>query len=219
MRDRSSLPTIELAGPVRACLGHLFKDVLASALLLLVVILASVLGSTTSVLGSERLPAEKIASTPASASVRSHAIEPAAHQCRCGTDCGGSCCCNRRGSGRAAAIDDLGVLAPSTGEPNGVFGQTGQVLIEHGRPGRNPSGSSTANLDTGPCVGRLPCGGGTIPPSSSPLTRSMESALLSARHFVTFHRAVERLALAPAACLAQSASEPLDKPPRAMNGF
>ncbi len=217
MSDRSSLPTIELAVPGMARLGRSLADVLASALLIAIV--ASVLGSTTSVLGSERLPAEKIASAPVAASVRSHAIEPARHQCRCGTDCGGSCCCNRRGSGRAATIDDFSVLPPSTGESHGDFGQTGQAPVEQGRPGRKPSASSATQLDTGPCVSQFPCGGGTNPLSSSPLTGSIDSALLSGRHFVTFHRAVERLALAPAACLAQSASEPLDKPPRVMNGF
>jgi len=182
-------------------------------------IVASVLGSTASVLGSEALPAERIGAAPAVASVRSHAIEPARHQCRCGTDCGGSCCCNGRGSGRAATIDDSGVLPASTGAADGVFGQTGQAPVEHARPGPHPSGSSATNQDPGPCMSRFPCGGGTIPASSSPLTRSMDSALLSGRHFATFHRAVERLTLAPAACLAQSGSEPLDKPPRAMNGF
>jgi hypothetical protein len=219
MRVRRSLPTVQIAGPGKARLKRSLADVLAVSFLIGVVIVASVLGSSSSVLGSEPLPAEKIAVASVSASVRSHAIEPARHHCRCGTNCGGSCCCNGRGSGRAATIDGSGVLPPSTGATDGVFGQTGQAPVEHPRPGRHPLDLSVTHQDTGPCMSRLPCGGGTIPPSSSPLTRSLDSALLPGRHFVTFHRAVEKLSLTPAACLAKSGSEPLDKPPRAMNGF
>src|SRR5690349_20602253 len=108
MRDRSSLPTTEIAGSGKARLGRSLADGPATALL--VVIVASVLGSSARVLGSERLPADRIASAPVAASVRPHAIEPARHQCACGTDCGGSCCCDRRDSGRATVIDDSGVL-------------------------------------------------------------------------------------------------------------
>jgi hypothetical protein len=219
MRVPRSLPTIQIAGTGKARLGRSLADVLAAAFLIVVVIVASVLGSSSSVLGSEPLPAHKLAVASVSASLRSHAIEPARHHCRCGTNCGGSCCCNGRGSGRAAKIDGSSVLPPSNGAAEGVFGQTGQAPVEHPRPGRHPLGFSATNRDTGPCMSRLPCGGGTIPPTSSMLTRSIDSALLPGPHFVTFHRTVEKLSLTPAAFLAKSGSEPLDKPPRAMNGF
>src|SRR3954467_14503465 len=110
MRDLSSLATIEIAGPGAPRLARSLADVLASAFLMASVIVASVLGSTASVLGSELLPTGRIAAALAAASVRSPPLEPARHQCRCGTDCGGSCCCNRHESGRAATTDNSGVL-------------------------------------------------------------------------------------------------------------
>jgi hypothetical protein len=215
MRVTRFLPSTQTARPGEARNWRALAKVAASAFL----IVASALGFSASVPGSEPLPARTISSVPAETIVRSQANESARHHCQCGTDCGGSCCCIRRGSGRANTIDDSGVLSRSTDETDGVFGQTVLGPIKHAHSGRQPSASSATNLDTGPCVNRFPCGGGTIPPSSSPLTRSLDSANISGRCFVTFHRAVERLTLVPAACLGQSASKPLDKPPRAMNGF
>jgi hypothetical protein len=189
--------------------------VLAVALL----ILASGLESSASLAASEPSPADKTVSDRVAASVRSHAIEPVPHHCRCGTDCGGSCCCNRRDSRRASTIKDTGALLPSTGVGDGAFGHPGGGPFEHARPGRPQSASSANDLDAGPCVSRFPCGGDTIPTSSSPLTRSIDSALLSGRQPMSLNRAGEKLPLAPAACLAQSATDPLDKPPRASSCF
>jgi hypothetical protein len=181
MHVRSSVPTSQDAGPGEPRPGRSSAGVLAAALL--VVIVASILGFSKSVLAFEPLAAERIASIPVAARVRSVASEPARHHCRCGTECGGSCCCNRRGSGPASTIKDSAVLLPPTGVAEGVFGQTRPSLVEHARPGRHPSSSSATSLDTGPCVSRSPWGGGTISPVLVPANSidrfrpSFESAL------------------------------------------
>jgi hypothetical protein len=189
--------------------------VLAVALL----ILASGLGASASLAASEPSPADKSVPDRVEASVRSHAIEPVRHHCRCGTDCGGSCCCNRRGSRRASMITASDTDQASTDIADRDFVHSSGWPREHARQNLPPSSSTATNLDAGPCVSRFPCGGGTIPPSSSPLTRTIDSALLSGRQPMTLSRAGEKLPLAPSACLAQSASDPLDKPPRASSCF
>jgi hypothetical protein len=116
------------------------------------------------------------------------------HRCGCGIDCGGSCCCSRSG-----ASPDVAVL--------------GRRPIEPPRRVPLPTLTRTDRHD-GPCVGRFPCGGGTIPPSSSPFARPVEPAALAVRGLAAAAHASTAILLASPALAAQCAPHPLDKPPR-----
>jgi hypothetical protein len=153
-------------------------------------------------------------SLPVRVSARSNPKEAPRHQCPCGIDCGGSCCCNRESTSPVSPLAASRTIAARSGLVDRDRQDGSGPRVEHSRLTTPLAATTTVDPPGGPCLNRFPCGGGTIPPSSLPVLRVVDSAVFSGRGFAAPDPAGTRFVLAFPISSAQSAPDPLDKPPR-----